>query len=740
MAPDSADAETARTKHAADILQRRTLFVRSLAYAVTSEQLSEKFSFIAPIKHATVVINPSNGTSRGFGFVTFADSDDAQRAIKELHDAEFSGRKLKVELAEPRHRSTTTVENTEHAENKKALPVLAIPGKPVKEEDEKRRSPRLIIRNLAWSVQKPEQLVKFFQSFGKVKDVIIPKKRSGEMAGFAFVTMKGYKNAQRAMEKVNGMEIEGRPVAVDWAVEKGVWEKVQGERMVEEEEGVEVKEEDEEEEEKEEEEDGEEDGDEEEDEEKGEEGEEDDEMNVNDEEDMDDEDEDDEEDRPVTDSTTTLFIRNLPYSATDDSLFEHFSQFGPVHYARVVIDPSTARPKGTGFVCFYDPEITTTILRTAPKSTGTATKSDKPSLLQSEALDPDGKFTLDGRILSLSRAVDRNEAEKLTSVSAKAREKQNNDKRRLYLVNEGMIPANSPIWEKIPPSERLLRDQSRHQRRKLLQADPNLHLSLTRLSIRNLPRWVTAKDLKQIARKAIPGFAEDLKAGLRAPLSRQELARDGGEGKTAEEARRAKGVGVVKQAKVQLEKAGGRSRGYGFVEYWSHRYALMGLRYMNGQIVPGSPPEDAAGPPRRRSGAEGERKKRLIVEFAIENAKVVTRRRENEVRSREIGEKRKAEVKRKPAPGGKTQKVDLGKKLSGKDFKKKDFTGGKKRKRDDDVGGEKKKGKRENWNQKTEKTGGKKKEDSRPVIAAAPRTQEIIKKKRMARRAKKAGK
>jgi nucleolar protein 4 len=122
-------------------------------------------------------------------------------------------------------------------------------------------------------------------------------------------------------------------------------------------------------------------------------------------------------------------------------------------------------------------------------------------------------------------------------------------------------------------------------------------------------------------------------------------------------------VGVVKQAKVQLEKAGGRSRGYGFVEYWSHRYALMGLRYMNGQIVPGSPPEDAAGPPRRRSGAEGERKKRLIVEFAMEN-----------------------------------------------------------------------------WNQKTEKTGGKKKEDSRPVIAAAPRTQEIIKKKRMARRAKKAGK
>ncbi|KAF8536477.1 hypothetical protein BDD12DRAFT_850772 [Trichophaea hybrida] len=458
-------------------------------------------------------------------------------------------------------------------------------------------------------------------------------------------------------------------------------------------------------------------------------------------EDMDDEEEDEEEDRPATDSTTTIFIRNLPYSATDDNLFQHFSQFGPVHYARVVIDPSTARPKGTGFVCFYDPEITTTCLRNAPKSTGTATRSDKPSLLQSEALDPNGTYTLDGRILSLSRAVDRSQAEKLSTISSNAREKQANDKRRLYLLNEGMIPANSPVWAKIPPSERLLRDQSREQRRKLLKADPNLHLSLTRLSIRNLPRWVTHKDLKQIARKAIPGFAEDLKAGIREPLSREQLARDGGEGKAAEEARRAKGVGVVKQAKVQLEKVGGRSRGYGFVEYWSHRYALMGLRYMNGQMIPGSPPQEegATQQPRRPTG-EGEKKKRLIVEFAIENAKVINRRKENESRSREIGKKKKEEAKKKPAQKT-TKKVDLGRKLSAKDFKKKDFAGGKKRKRDadddDDQGG--KKAKRGNWNQKSEKK--QKKEDTRPIIApATTRTQEMIRKKRMARRAKKGGK
>lgn len=759
-APGTADADTARERHADDILKRRTLFVRSLNYNVTSEQLSEKFSFVAPIKHATVVINPSNKESRGFGFVTFADADAALRAIKELNDADFEGRKMKVELAEPRHRQAPS---GEASENKEALPIVTeIPGKPKKQDEEgKRRSPRIIIRNLPWGVQKPEQIIVHFQSFGKIKDVIIPKKRNGEMCGFAFVTMKGYKNAERAIEKMNGMMIDGRPVAVDWAVEKEEWEaKVKDDVKDAPAEKTEGGDDDEEE-----------DEDEEDEEERGSEDEEMDDEEMDDE-DMDDEDMDDEdEERPATDSTTTLFIRNLPYTATDDSLFEHFSQFGPVHYSRIVMDHATARPKGTGFVCFYDPEITNTCLFQAPKNTGTATKGDKPSLLQSEALDSEGKYTLDGRILDLSRAVDRNEADKLATVGANTREKTNNDKRRLYLVNEGMIPASSPLWNKLPVAERQLRDQSRDQRRKLLQADPNLHLSLTRLSVRNLPRWVTAKDLKQIARKAIPGFAEDMKAGLRTPLSREELARDGGDGKAAEEARRAKGVGVVKQAKVQLDKMGGRSRGYGFVEYWSHRYSLMGLRFMNGQSIPGTPPdEDESGAPRRRgpgpsSHEEVEKKKRLIVEFAVENAKVVTRRKENETRSREIGDKRKEEAKnggpkkkgdgysdkytKGPAVDRRGQNQNPNKKLSAKDFKQKDFGGKRKRENDDGkVVDMKELKKRKNWNQKTEKgvkgapmpekkPEDKPKVDTRPVIGAAPRTAAIIHQKRMARRSKK---
>jgi len=45
-----------------------------------------------------------------------------------------------------------------------------------------------------------------------------------------------------------------------------------------------------------------------------------------------------------------LYVGNLPFSATDDSLREKFGQAGQVESARVIIDRDTGRSKGFGFV------------------------------------------------------------------------------------------------------------------------------------------------------------------------------------------------------------------------------------------------------------------------------------------------------------------------------------------------------------------------------------------------------
>ena len=45
-----------------------------------------------------------------------------------------------------------------------------------------------------------------------------------------------------------------------------------------------------------------------------------------------------------------LYVGNLPYSATDQSLVSLFSQCGTVESAKVIMDRDTNRSKGFGFV------------------------------------------------------------------------------------------------------------------------------------------------------------------------------------------------------------------------------------------------------------------------------------------------------------------------------------------------------------------------------------------------------
>jgi RNA recognition motif-containing protein len=45
-----------------------------------------------------------------------------------------------------------------------------------------------------------------------------------------------------------------------------------------------------------------------------------------------------------------LYVGNLPYSATEERLQQHFSQYGSVVSARIITDKFSGRSKGFGFV------------------------------------------------------------------------------------------------------------------------------------------------------------------------------------------------------------------------------------------------------------------------------------------------------------------------------------------------------------------------------------------------------
>jgi RNA recognition motif-containing protein len=78
------------------------IYVGNLSYSVTSEDLREVFGEYGEVASAEVVQDKFSGQSKGFGFVDLPDNSDADRAIKELNDQVYKGRKMTVNEAKPR--------------------------------------------------------------------------------------------------------------------------------------------------------------------------------------------------------------------------------------------------------------------------------------------------------------------------------------------------------------------------------------------------------------------------------------------------------------------------------------------------------------------------------------------------------------------------------------------------------------------------------------------------------------
>ena len=57
----------------------------------------------------------------------------------------------------------------------------------------------------------------------------------------------------------------------------------------------------------------------------------------------------------------SIFVGNLPWSATDAELTEKFSQFGNVISARIVNDRETGKSRGFGFVDMEDADAAAAI-------------------------------------------------------------------------------------------------------------------------------------------------------------------------------------------------------------------------------------------------------------------------------------------------------------------------------------------------------------------------------------------
>lgn len=82
--------------------QQQNLFVGSLAYATTDDSLKAFFETIGEVERAKVATDRDTGRSRGFGFVTYVDEANNQKAVDELNGKDLDGRAINISLARPR--------------------------------------------------------------------------------------------------------------------------------------------------------------------------------------------------------------------------------------------------------------------------------------------------------------------------------------------------------------------------------------------------------------------------------------------------------------------------------------------------------------------------------------------------------------------------------------------------------------------------------------------------------------
>lgn len=80
------------------------LFVGSLAYSVTNEELEAFFASAGTVASAKVIFDHDNNRSKGFGFVEMSSDEEAKAAIEQLDGKELNGRAIAVNEARPQER------------------------------------------------------------------------------------------------------------------------------------------------------------------------------------------------------------------------------------------------------------------------------------------------------------------------------------------------------------------------------------------------------------------------------------------------------------------------------------------------------------------------------------------------------------------------------------------------------------------------------------------------------------
>ncbi|XP_032436543.1 polyadenylate-binding protein 1A-like [Xiphophorus hellerii] len=247
------------------------IFIKNLDKSIDNKALYDTFSAFGNILSCKVVCD-ENG-SKGYGFVHFETQEAAERAIEKMNGMLLNDRKVFV----GRFKSRKEREAELGARAKEFTNVY--------------------IKNFGDDMD-DEKLRELFSKYGSALSTRVMTDDSGKSRGFGFVSFERHEDAQKAVDEMNGKDLNGKPIYVGRAqkkVERQTELKRKFEQM--------------------------------------------------------------KQDRMTRYQGVNLYVKNLDDGIDDERLRKEFSPFGTITSAKVMMEGG--RSKGFGFVCFSSPEEAT---------------------------------------------------------------------------------------------------------------------------------------------------------------------------------------------------------------------------------------------------------------------------------------------------------------------------------------------------------------------------------------------
>jgi len=169
------------------------IFIKNLDTSIDDKALYDTFSAFGNILSCKIATE--NGVSKGYGFVHFEHSEDAENAIKNVNGMLLNNKKVYVGHHIPKKERNAKIEEL------------------------RSQYTNIYIKNIDESIT-DDQLRTAFEKFGKITSLVIQKDDEGKSKGFGFINYETHDEAKKAVDEMNDTELGGKKIYVSRAKKK----------------------------------------------------------------------------------------------------------------------------------------------------------------------------------------------------------------------------------------------------------------------------------------------------------------------------------------------------------------------------------------------------------------------------------------------------------------------------------------------------------------------------------------